>query len=170
MQEVVDQALSIHANSEQLGLGVDVVDISHFRLICKRTPSFINKMFSESEINYANKKTNPEVHLAARFAAKEAVLKSLGVGFGRGVGYRDVEVKIERNGEPKVLLHNKAKTIADKAGVTDIPISITHTKTEAVCVAIAITKASIESKERANVAVDEVTKQFKELRRGLDEI
>ena len=54
--------------------------------------------------------------------------------------------------------------------MTDIPISITHTKTEAVCVAIAITKASIESKEKANVAVDEVTRQFKELRRGLDEI
>ncbi len=167
MQEVVDQALSIHTNSEKLGLGVDVVDIEHFKTICKRTPSFTSKMFSTAEIAYANKKAEPEIHLAARFAAKEAVLKALGVGFAKGVGYRDVEVKVDKSGMPKALLYNEAKKIAEDLGVTDIPISISHTKTEAVCVAIAITKASIEAKEKTKVAANEVTEQFKTLRKSL---
>ena len=170
MQQVIDQALTIHANSEKLGLGVDVVEIERMRKILKRTPSFAEKMFSVAEVKYCQSKPEPEVHFAARFAAKEAVLKALGVGFSQGVAYTDVEVKLKNGGAPSTLLHGRAQEIADEAGVVDIPLSISHTKTEAVCVAIAITKTSIEAREKSKVAVDEIASKFKDLRGELDAI
>ena len=170
MQHVIDQALTIHANSEKLGLGVDVLEIERMRKIIARTPSFTRKMFSSAEVKYCESKPEPEIHFAARFAAKEAVLKALGVGFSQGVAYTDVEVKLKNGGAPETLLHGKAKEIAAQAGVIDIPLSISHTKTEAVCVAIAITKASIDAREKSKVAVDDITAKFKDLRGELDSI
>ena len=170
MQQVIDQALTIHANSEKLGLGVDVVEIERMRKILTRTPSFAQKMFSAAEVRYCQSRPEPEVHFAARFAAKEAVLKALGIGFSQGVAYTDVEVKLKNGGAPSTLLHGRAQDIAGEAGVVDIPLSISHTKTEAVCVAIAITKTSIEAREKSKVAVDEITSKFKDLRGELDAI
>ena len=170
MQRVIDQALTIHANSEKLGLGVDVVEIERIRKICKRTPSFAQKMFSATEVRYCTSKPEPEIHFAARFAAKEAVLKALGVGFSQGVAYTDVEVKLKNGGAPTTLLHGKAREIAEDASVVDIPLSISHTKTEAVCVAIAITRSSIDAREKSKVAVDEITSKFKDFRGELDTI
>ena len=170
MQQVIDQALTIHANSEKLGLGVDVIEIERMKKIIKRTPSFTAKMFSSAEVKYCESKPEPEIHFAARFAAKEAVLKALGVGFSQGVAYTDVEVKLKSGGAPCTHLHGKAKEIAQNSGVVDIPLSISHTKTEAVCVAIAITKTSIDARQKSKVAVDEITSKFKDLRCELDAI
>ena len=170
MQQVIDQALTIHANSEKLGLGVDVVEIERMRKIIKRTPSFTEKMFSAAEVRYCQNKPEPEIHFAARFAAKEAVLKALGVGFSQGVAYTDVEVALKNGGAPYTQLHGKACEIAEDAGVIDIPLSISHTKTEAVCVAIAITKTSMDARAKSKVAVDEITSKFKDLRGELDAI
>lgn len=170
MQQVIDEALSIHATSEKLGLGVDVVEVGRIKKICERTPSFTEKMFSPAEIRYCEEKPEPEIHYAARFAAKEAVLKALKCGFSDGVGYRDVEVKTKAGGAPVTVLHGRAKQIADDLKVVDVPISISHTKTEAVCVAIAITKASLDAREKSKVAVDEITAKFKDLRGELDAI
>ena len=170
MQHVIDEALSIYSTSEKLGLGVDVVEVEHMKKIMSRTPSFTKKMFSDAEVKYCEAKTEPAIHFAARFAAKEAVLKALNVGFSNGVGYRDVEVKTKKGGMPIAVLHNRAKERAEDLGVVDIPISISHTKTESICVAIAITKKSIDAKKKSKVAVDEITAQFKDLRSQLDSI
>lgn len=170
MQKVIDEALSIHSTTEKLGLGVDVVEVERIKKICERTPSFKEKMFSPSEIRYCENKPEPEIHFAARFAAKEAVLKALKCGFSNGVGYRDVEVKVKNGGAPIAVLHNRAEEIAKELNVVDVPLSISHTKTEAVCVAIAITKTSLDARERSKVAVDEITAKFKDLRGELDAI
>ena len=170
MQKVIDQALTIHTKAEKLGLGVDVVEIDRMRKICKRTPSFTVKMFSEAEIKYCEAKPEPEVHFAARFAAKEAVLKALGIGFSEGVGYRDVEVKLKTGGAPLATLHGKALELSNEAGVVDIPLSISHTNSEAVCVAIAITKTAIDAREKSKIAIDNITRQFKDLRGDLDAV
>lgn len=158
------------AKSKKVGLGVDVVEIARMRKICERTPSFTEKMFSKAEIDYCNKKADPCVHISARFAAKEAVLKALGVGFSQGVGYRDVEVKTKNGGAPVAVLHNKAKKIAEQLQIDELPISISHTKTEAVCVAIALTKAQKETGEKSEEAADEIAEKFKNLRHSLDQI
>ncbi len=170
MQKVIDEALSIHSSAEKLGLGVDVVEVERIKKICERTPSFKEKMFSPSEIRYCENKPEPEIHFAARFATKEAVLKALKCGFSNGVGYRDVEVKVKNGGAPIAVLHNRAEEIAKELNVVDVPLSISHTKTEAVCVAIAITKTSLDAREKSKVAVDEITAKFKDLRGELDAI
>lgn len=158
------------AKSKKVGLGVDVVEIARMRKICKRTPSFTDKMFSKAEIDYCNKKADPCVHFSARFAAKEAVLKALGVGFSEGVGYRDVEVRTKSGGAPVAALHGQAKKIAEELKIDELPISISHTKTEAVCVAIALTKAEKDTSEKSKEAADEITEKFKNLRHSLDQI
>ncbi len=169
-RKLISDALSINASKERLGLGVDLIEIKRFKKICQRTKSFTNKVFSKDEIAYCSKKSDPLIHLAARFAAKEAVLKSMKVGFTNGVGYKDVEVKNDDNGAPYVCLYGNAKEIAESLEIVEIPISLSHTENDAVCCAIAITKKSIEEKNRSKNALDELTKQFKSLRLDLDEI
>lgn len=144
---------------EKTGLGIDVIEIEQFRKVCERTPSFTQKMFSNGEIKYCNSKPDPIPHFAARFAAKEAVLKALGTGFSEGVGYRDVEVIVDKSGKPSCELFGKAKEIAGKK---DIAISISHTSNDAVCCAILI-----EEKTQGPSTVDELTRRFKELRKEI---
>lgn len=138
------------------GLGIDIVEIERFRNICERTPSFTKKMFSESERKYCDSKPDPYPHYAARFAAKEAVLKALGTGFSQGIGYRDVEVELSKDGRPTAKLYNKA---AEIKGNKEIAISISHTSNDAVCCAMVLSE-----KPAAATTVDELTRQFKELR------
>lgn len=145
---------------QNVGLGIDLIEIERFRKICERTPSFTSKMFSAQEIKYCESKSDPVPHFAARFAAKEAALKALGCGFSAGVGYRDLEVKIDDKGAPRLNLYNKAAEIAEELNVNDIAISISHTANDAICCAIALQKEERDSK----TTVDELTRQFKELR------
>lgn len=170
MQRIINESKTIEVSKERLGLGVDVVEIARFRKICSRTPSFKKKLFSKEELSYCEGKADPLPHLAVRFAAKEAVLKALKIGFSNGVDYRDVEVITSKNSVPKVDLHNTAKEIASEKGVVEIPISLSHTDKDAVCCAIAITQRSLDEKTRSKNTVDELTRQFKSLRANLDEI
>ena len=74
-----------------VGLGVDIVEIERMRKILKRSPAFARKVFSCEECCYCDATSQPEVHYATRFAAKEAVLKALGTGFSEGIGVRDAQ-------------------------------------------------------------------------------
>lgn len=169
-QAAIDGALSLDAPDGQVGLGVDIVEIDRMRAILARTPSFAEKVFSDQERAYCDGQADPAKHYAARFAAKEASLKALGTGFSEGIGVRDVEVVRNAKGRPEVVLHGQAVRVAQELGVDEMPLSLSHTATEAVACAIAITAGSrIAAKKRID-PTEELTRQFKEARAMLDEL
>jgi holo-[acyl-carrier protein] synthase len=119
-----------------VGLGTDLVEIDRFRLAVQRRSRLPERLFSEDERAYAFRHRDPVPRLAARFAAKEAVMKALGVGLG-AFKLRDVEVVRKRGGAPMVGLHGKAAVLADERGVTSWHLSLTHSESMAMAVAIA---------------------------------
>lgn len=154
----------------QVGLGVDIVEIARMAHIIERTPSFVNKIFSEDERAYCFKKPSPETHFAMRFAAKEAVLKALGTGFSEGIGPRDIEVGRTKKGRPLVILKGRAKEVAESYGVLEMPLSLSYTHQDAVACAMAITQVSVKVAEEKVDPMAELAKQFKEARSLLDEM
>lgn len=119
-----------------IGLGVDNVDVERFRRVLERTPRFATRVFTDAELGYAREQRDPTQRLAARFAAKEAVLKVLGVGLG-AVRLRDIEVVKARSGAPGLVLHGSAAELAERRGVSRWLLSLTHTDLVATAVAAA---------------------------------
>jgi len=118
-----------------LGLGVDLADIERVGAVLRRYPRFAERCFTEHEREYAFRFASPERRLAARFAGKEAVMKSMGTGWRR-IRWQDVE--ITGGGKPTVLLTGTAARRADMLGVTEIMVTITHTDTSALVMAVAV--------------------------------
>lgn len=153
------------------GLGVDIVEIARMQEILKRTPSFRERVFTQAERDYCESKHNPAVHYATHFAAKEAVLKALGTGFAKGIGFTDVEVTHDPKGKPLAVLHGRAKEIAAQNDIIDIPISLSRTHTTAVANAIATSEATKPALEEQRVSPkQQIASAFKELRGMLDDI
>ena len=123
--------------NEEVGLGVDIVEIARMRKIIDRSPAFVEKVYSAAERAYCDSHAHPEVHYATRFAAKEAVLKALGTGFSEGIGWLDVEVRRTSKGRPYVVLTGRAREVAREQGVREIPLSLSYTHTDAVACAMA---------------------------------
>lgn len=169
-QETVDGVLAMPGVEGQVGLGVDIVEIERMRRILARTPSFARKVFSEAERAYCDAKTNPEVHYATRFAAKEAVVKALGTGFSEGIGVRDIEVRRTTKGRPYVVLTGRAREVARDQGVREMPLSLSFTHTEAVACAMAITEDAVSAAKKRVDPMDELARQFKEARSMLDDL
>ncbi len=169
-QAAIDDALSISQAQSSVGLGVDLVEVDRMEQILGRTPSFKEKVFSEEERAYCDRQKRPAMHYAARFAAKEAVVKALGCGFTSGVSVRDVEVRRSSVGRPEAVLTGRAQEVASEQGVTEIPLSLSHTRTDAIACAMALT-ADAAKKQVAKVsAADELARKFKETRSLLDEL
>lgn len=109
------------------GIGVDLVRIERIeKSIIKWGDRFLLKVFVPTELVYAQGKRHPSTHLSARFAAKEAFFKALGCGWTGGVRWLDVEVERNNLGKPDLILHGKAKEIADNRGVNSIFLSLSH--------------------------------------------
>ena len=120
-----------------LGLGTDLVEVERFRLALTRRAKFAERLFSDDERAYAEQQHDPARSLAVRFAAKEAVMKALGVGLG-SFALRDVEVtRDDEAGAPSLVLHRRAEELARERGVTGWLVSLTHTDANAMAVAIA---------------------------------
>lgn len=118
------------------GLGTDVVDLDRFRTALERTPRLADRLFTDGERAVAAGRRDPVPALAARFAAKEAVMKVLGVGLG-AFDFHDVEVVREPSGQPTLRLTGRAAALADEAGVTAWHLSLSHSDLVAVAVAAA---------------------------------
>jgi holo-[acyl-carrier protein] synthase len=116
-----------------LGTGIDIVEVERIeRLLERQGDKFLDRVFTRGEVKYCMAKARPAIHLAARFAAKEAVSKALGTGFSRGVRMRDIEVVASNKGPPRVKLHGGAARRLEKLGAGDILISLSHTRELAV--------------------------------------
>ncbi len=121
------------------GIGIDVVEVDRIAAAIERHgESFLAKLFTTSERDYCASKKNAALHFAARFAAKEAVSKALGTGIGSQAGWLDLEIIREESGAPKLLLHGAAAAFAEKNGVTNIQISLTHARDYAAANAVAM--------------------------------
>ena len=118
-----------------LGLGVDLAEIDRVERVLEKYPRFAERCFTDHEREYAFRFANPSRRLAARFAGKEAVMKSMGTGWRR-IRWKDIE--ITGGGKPTVRMSGNASRRADMLGVTEILVTITHTDTSALVMAIAV--------------------------------
>jgi holo-[acyl-carrier protein] synthase len=109
------------------GIGIDLVKIKRIAEAHRRWGErFHRKAFTAGEIRYCLGKRDPAPNLAARFAAKEALVKALGIGLRRGVHLRDVEVQRGPLGKPVLKLHGRAEEICAQEGITGVFLSLTH--------------------------------------------
>ena len=98
---------------EIIGNGVDIIQNSRIKKLIKN-PKFLSRIFSKSEIQDSKKIKNKTNFFAKRFAAKEAFVKSIGIGFRKSINFSDIYVKNNRLGKPKILFNNKVKNIMIK--------------------------------------------------------
>ncbi|KAF2097561.1 fatty acid synthase-like protein [Rhizodiscina lignyota] len=134
-QKMVETLAAAQASGPNSKVGVDVEDV---RAINVENATFVERNFTEAEQAYCRAAPNARASFAGRWAAKEAVFKSLGVsGKGAGAALKDIEVVKGESGEPTVKLHGDAEAAAKKAGVKGISVSISHTDEQAVAIAVA---------------------------------
>ena len=109
------------------GIGIDVVQNDRIRDSIERFGDrFLNRIYTQGEIDYCKKCSQPEIHYAARFAAKEAAFKALGTGWAAGVKWKDVEIERLPSGKPELHLHGEALNRAVSAGAGRFHVSLTH--------------------------------------------
>jgi holo-[acyl-carrier protein] synthase len=120
-----------------IGIGVDLVEVDRMRDVLARTPTMVEKLFTPGEREYAQRAKDPTERYAARFAAKEAVLKALGLGLG-AADWHDIEVVKDDAGAPSVVLTGRARAASDAAGVSRWLLTLTHTDSMAEAIAVAL--------------------------------
>jgi holo-[acyl-carrier protein] synthase len=109
-----------------VGVGTDLVRIARIAEAMDRHPGFAARLFTPAEIAYCERHREPGARYAARFAAKEAVLKALGTGLARGMRWQDVEIVSAPNGRPLVRLHGAVAATARAQGITSVELSLAH--------------------------------------------
>ena len=119
-----------------IGVGVDAVDIERFRVSLARTPSMRTRLFTAEELAYVAPKSDPVPSLAARFAAREAVMKAMGLGLG-AFGFHEAWVTRAPSGEPSLVITGRAAELAAERGITEWLLSITHTDLVAIAHVVA---------------------------------
>ncbi|MBK50286.1 MAG: holo-[acyl-carrier-protein] synthase [SAR202 cluster bacterium] len=112
--------------------GVDVIEIERIsRILDQYKSRFLNKIYTPRELIYCNNRAN---QLSTRFAAKEAVMKALGTG--TTVNWKDIEVTRNPGEAPQILLHGKAKMHAAKNNITNLSVSLSHSREFAIAVVV----------------------------------
>jgi holo-[acyl-carrier protein] synthase len=113
--------------------GIDIVEVPRIaEMIERHGEHFLARCFTAAELAYCQAGKRRDEHLAARFAAKEAVLKALGTGWRSGIAWTDVEVQKLPSGQPTLLLHNRAAELAREQGISSWALSLSHTAAYAV--------------------------------------
>ena len=112
-----------------IGSGIDMVEIGRIQQSMERYgPRFLDRIFTSAEKAYCLRKRNAAESLAARFAAKEAGAKALGTGISRGVNWLEIEVVREPSGRPTLRFHGRAAERAERMGVCNAALSLTHSQ------------------------------------------
>jgi holo-[acyl-carrier protein] synthase len=120
-----------------IGIGVDLVEVDRMRTVLTRTPTLVDRLFTPGERSYAEQTRDPAARFAVRFAAKEAVMKALGVGLG-AFDWHDVEVVRTEAGVPSLVVTGRAAELAEAAGVTTWKLTLSHTDSMAEAIAVAL--------------------------------
>ena len=124
-----------------ISAGVDLVEVERIRKALEDSRigrRFRDRVFTEKEIQYCERKQRGKYEsYAGRFAAKEAVMKALGRGWGSQVRWLDIEVARARSGKPDIILHDKTAELAEQLGIRRWALSITHTKEHGLAYVVA---------------------------------
>ncbi|MFZ1290035.1 MAG: holo-ACP synthase [Melioribacteraceae bacterium] len=117
------------------GIGIDIIEIERVKKSVEKFDDlFLNKIYTSTELEYCLKKKNKYQHLAARFAAKEAIAKALATGWSKGFRWKDIEIFNESSGMPNVKLHGKLQKFLGKDKL--LKISMSHSESYVTCFAI----------------------------------
>ena len=143
------------------GIGTDIIEIKRVEKAILRSPKFIEKLFTEQELEYYKKKDMKAQHIAGGFSAKEAVLKSLGTGL-RGFRWKDIEILRGTVGKPMVRFGGNVKQFIEDNGIGIIHVTISHSKDFATATAVA--EVSIE---REGIVIEDMFFQSNEERRNI---
>jgi holo-[acyl-carrier protein] synthase len=110
-----------------VGLGLDIAEIDRITAaLTRHGAAILERLYTPTEVAYCESHKNKFERYAARFAAKEAAMKALGTGWTRGVRWRDIEVANAPGGKPTLRLQGVAREFAEKLGVKNISLTITH--------------------------------------------
>lgn len=122
-----------------IGLGTDIIEVVRIgEMIERHGEMFLQRVYTEQEIRYCQRRKAAMQHYAGRWAAKEAVMKTLGTGFSKGIGFKDIEVCSRKSGAPYLVLHGGAGEIAAQLGINEVLITISHCRAYATATAIAL--------------------------------
>ncbi len=121
-----------------LGTGIDIVECLRIaQMIERHGELFITRVYTDHEIEYCSARKAATQHYAGRWAAKEAVLKALGIGWRRGISWRDIEIRNDKNGAPTVQLRGGARDVMTEAHIGRLHVSISHCRNYAVAYVVA---------------------------------
>jgi holo-[acyl-carrier protein] synthase len=120
-----------------VSVGADLVEVRRLARLAAE-PTGLAGVLTDRELEYCHGRRHPAEHMAARFAAKEAVLKALGTGLAEGIRWIDVEILKGHGGRPLVALHASAAALAERRGLRRIDVSLSHTSDLAIAHAVAL--------------------------------
>jgi holo-[acyl-carrier protein] synthase len=121
------------------GIGTDIVECIRIRKMIERHgETFLRRVYTPREIHYCQSRVRATEHFAGRWAAKEAIFKSLGTGWRRGMAWADMEIRHDHLGKPHVLAGAAVKAFLQDARIADVLISISHCRAYATAYAIAL--------------------------------
>lgn len=109
-----------------IGIGCDIISISRIKRAIDRNPALAERLFTPHELVCCSQKANPAQSYAARFAAKEAVLKALGTGWAQQLSWQEIEIFNNELGSPEIKLQGKAQKRAETLGATRCLLSLSH--------------------------------------------
>jgi len=140
-----------------LGIGTDITEVLRIaQMIERHGDLFINRVYTPHEIEYCQSRKASTQHFAGRWAAKEAVLKALGTGWAKGIGWRDIEIHNERGGKPVVKLRGAVREIVEQLGIAQMLVSISHCRSHATAYALALGSPP-EERDEDDDAEEDVT-------------
>ncbi|HHU63599.1 MAG TPA: holo-ACP synthase [Clostridiales bacterium] len=120
-----------------IDVGVDIIEIDRIKNTIDRYPSFLDRVFCTNEVEYFRGRNMNISVIASTFAAKEAVSKVLGTGFGM-VGWKDIEIVRDGSGKPEVVLHGQALKVSMDKHIKHISVSLSHSRRYAVANAVGV--------------------------------
>ncbi len=126
-----------HMGGNVVGIGTDLVEVDRMRDLLSRRPRFVDRVFTTGERTYCEAAVDPSERFAVRFAAKEAVLKALGVGLG-GADFSDIEVIRAESGKPDLRITGRAAALAEEQGIYRWLITMSHSESMAQAFVVAL--------------------------------
>jgi holo-[acyl-carrier protein] synthase len=118
------------------GIGTDMIRVERMEKLIAEGKPYLETIFTEKEMDYCETRARKSEHYAARYAAKEALLKALGSGWRDGIAYSDIEIVNDELGKPQVLLHGEVRTRFDSHQIKQTSISLSHIDEIAIAVVI----------------------------------
>jgi holo-[acyl-carrier protein] synthase len=116
-----------------ISIGIDIIEVARIREVLARTPRFAERVFTAAERAYCDTRGAVAAqHYAARFAAKEALLKALQTGWRGGIAWQDVEIAARESGAPYLIFHGPVQELFEKSGATTAHLSMSHTSEHAI--------------------------------------